>query len=219
MSNNIIGFLYMSITLYQDDLPSNILQSAKSLAIDTEATGLSVQRDRLCLVQISDGNGDVYLVQFFGAGHQYNCPNLKRLLLNDDVLKIFHFARFDIMMLEKALNINLSNIYCTKVASKMVRTFTERHGLRDLARELIGVDINKQQQTSDWGAQHLSEAQQTYAASDVLYLHQLKDALDPLLKRENRTVLAQACFDFLPTRSRLDVLGWDHESKDFSDHA
>ena len=208
----------MSIIVHQNDLPVNILQTATSIAIDTETTGLKPERDRLCLVQLSDGQGDVHLVQFFGSGHHYNCPNLKALLSNDKILKIFHFARFDVMMLEKFLNIHLSNIFCTKIASKMVRTFTDRHGLRDLVRELIGVEISKQQQTSDWGAETLSEAQQIYAAGDVLYLHQLKDVLDTLLKREHRTALAQACFDFLPTRSRLDLLGWNDENKDFFAH-
>jgi ribonuclease D len=158
-------------------------------------------------------------VQFVGRNHAYDCPNLKKILTNDNVLKIFHFARFDIMMLEKYLNIKLSNIFCTKIASKITRTFTDRHGLRDLARDLINVDISKQQQTSDWGSENLSEAQQTYAAGDVLYLHQLKSVLDNLLVRENRTELAQACFDFLPTRSRLDLLGWDQDDKDFFSHS
>jgi ribonuclease D len=209
----------MAIILHQNDLPHNILQTAKSIAIDTETTGLVAHRDRLCLVQISDGLGDVHLVQFVGRNHAYDCPNLKKILTNDNILKIFHFARFDIMMLEKYLNIKLSNIFCTKIASKITRTFTDRHGLRDLARDLINVDISKQQQTSDWGSENLSEAQQTYAAGDVLYLHQLKSVLDNLLVRENRTELAQACFDFLPTRSRLDLLGWDQDDKDFFSHS
>jgi ribonuclease D len=209
----------MVIAVHQNDLPAGILQNADSIAIDTETTGLKAQRDRLCLVQLSDGQGDVHLVQFFGSGHSYQCPNLKRILSNDKILKIFHFARFDVMMLEKFLTIQMSNIYCTKIASKLVRTFTDRHGLRDLVRELIGVEISKQQQTSDWGSKDLSEAQQVYAAGDVLYLHQLKEVLDNLLNRENRTVLAQSCFDFLPTRSRLDLLGWDDENKDFFAHS
>jgi len=210
----------MSIKLYQNDLPAGVLESAKSLAIDTETTGLRPQRDRLCLVQISDGNGDVHLVQFYGAGHHYDCPNLKKILLNPGVLKIFHFARFDVMMLELFLNIKLENIYCTKIASKLTRTFTDRHGLRDLARDLIGVDINKQQQTSDWGQKDLSEAQQNYAAGDVLYLHQLKEALDILIARENRQEIAQSCFNFLPTRARLDLMGWDEEyHKDIFSHS
>lgn len=209
----------MSIIVHQNDLPTGILQTSLSIAIDTETTGLRPQRDRLCLVQLSDGQGDVHLVQFVGNNHAYDCPNLKKILSNNDVTKIFHFARFDVMMLEKFLGIQLSNIFCTKIASKMVRTFTDRHGLRDLARELIGVDISKQQQTSDWGSEVLSEAQQIYAAGDVLYLHQLKTALEILLQRENRVALAQACFDFLPTRSRLDLLGWDDENKDFFAHS
>ncbi len=209
----------MSIIVHQNDLPTGILQTSLSIAIDTETTGLRPQRDRLCLVQLSDGQGDVHLVQFVGSNHAYDCPNLKKILSNNNVTKIFHFARFDVMMLEQFLGIQLSNIFCTKIASKMVRTFTDRHGLRDLARELIGVDISKQQQTSDWGSEVLSEAQQVYAAGDVLYLHQLKTALEILLQRENRVALAQACFDFLPTRSRLDLLGWDDENKDFFAHS
>lgn len=209
----------MVIAVHQNDLPDNILQTAHTIAIDTETTGLKPQRDRLCLIQLSDGQGDVHLVQFYGHGHHYDCPNLKNILSNNNVTKIFHFARFDIMMLEKHLNIQLSNIYCTKVASKLVRTFTDRHGLKDIVRDLLGIEISKQQQTSDWGTQHLSDAQQSYAAGDVLYLHQLKTSLDAMLMREKRSELAKACFDFLPTRARLDLLGWDDENKDFFSHS
>lgn len=212
-------YFFMAIFLHKDDLPEGILGTASSIAIDTETTGLIARRDRLCLVQLSDGLGDVHLVQFLGRNHGYDCPNLKKILTNNAVLKIFHFARFDVMMLGKYLNIELNNIYCTKIASKLTRTFTDRHGLRDLAKDLLSIEISKQQQTSDWGATNLSEAQQNYAAGDVLYLHQLKNVLDTLLTREDRTALAQSCFDFLPTRAKLDLLGWDDEDKDFFSHS
>lgn len=208
----------MSITLYQDDIPETLFKDATSIAIDTETTGLNHLRDRLCVIQLSDGDGTAHLVQFRGAGHDYDCPNLKKILLNDKIEKIFHFARFDVMMLEKFLNIRLKNIFCTKIASKLVRTFTERHGLRDLAKDLAGIEISKQQQTSDWGSEELTEAQQVYAAGDVLYLHQIKDALYKLLERESRLELAQSCFDFLPTRTQLDLMGWD-DGKDFFAHS
>lgn len=208
----------MSITLYHNDLPENVLVNATSLAIDTETTGLNPQRDRLCVIQISSGDGTAHLVQFSGANHNYACPNLHKLLNNSNIQKIFHFARFDVMMLKRYLGISLDNIYCTKIASKLTRTFTDRHGLRDLAKDLVGIEISKQQQTSDWGAEKLSEAQQQYAAGDVLYLHQIKLQLDILLKRENRADIARSCFDFLPTRAQLDLLGWD-DGNDFFAHS
>lgn len=209
----------MSNFLYQDDLPDNLdISNVTSVAVDTETTGLNIGRDRLCVVQLSFGDGDAHLVQFRGRGNKYNCPNLKKLLGDDTIEKLFHFARFDIASLEYFLNIRIDNIFCTKVASKLVRTFTERHGLRDLAKELAGIEISKQQQTSDWGALDLSEAQQNYAAGDVLYLHKIQAVLKEMLIRENRIEIAKACFAFLPTRARLDLLKWDEE-KDFFAHS
>ena len=176
------------------------------MAIDTEAMGLHPHRDRLCLVQLSAGDGTAHLVQI--AKGQTAAPNLARLLADPSTLKLFHYGRFDIAMLYHALGALAKPVYCTKIASKLIRTFTDRHGLKVLCSELLDVDISKQQQTSDWGAETLSEAQQAYAASDVLYLHRLKDELDRRLAREGRTELAQQCFDFLPTRAVLDLGGW-----------
>jgi len=195
----------MSVTLYHGDLPDG-LDFGSSVAIDTETMGLVTQRDRLCVVQLSSGDGNAHLVQF--ARGVYDAPNLRALLTNPDVLKLFHFGRFDIAALEFYLGVVTAPVYCTKIAAKLVRTFTDRHGLKDLCKELLGVELSKQQQSSDWGADHLTEEQQAYAGSDVLYLHQLKAKLDVMLAREGRAEIAQACFDFLPTRSKLDILGW-----------
>jgi ribonuclease D len=195
----------MTIRLHQGDLPSGAALSP-IVAIDTETLGLNPHRDRLCLVQLSFGDGDAELVQI--ARGQTRAPNLERLLADPNVLKLFHFGRFDMAILAKTFGIMPAPVYCTKIASKLVRTYTDRHGLKELVRELAGVEISKQQQSSDWGAGALSDAQQAYAASDVLYLHQLKEKLDAMLLREQRTDLAQACFDFLPARARLDLAGW-----------
>jgi ribonuclease D len=195
----------VALFLHQNDLPDD-LDLGASVAIDCETMGLNPHRDRLCLVQLSAGDGDAHLVQI-GLG-QTEAPNLARMLSDSDVLKLFHFGRFDIAALFHAFGALATPVYCTKIASKLVRTYTDRHGLKYLCQELINVDISKQQQSSDWGAADLSKAQQEYAASDVLYLHRLQAELDRRLAREGRTELAQACFDFLPTRARLDLAGW-----------
>jgi ribonuclease D len=208
----------MTVFLYQNDLPDDVLINCNHIAIDTETMGLNPLRDRLCVVQLSSGDGVAHLVQFDNSGI-YEAPNLKALLLDDAVQKIFHFARFDLLVLYKFLNTEIRNLYCTKIASKLVRTFTDRHGLRDLAKDLIGVEISKQQQTSDWGAETLTEAQQLYAAGDVLYLHQIKNMLDAMLLREGRRELAHNCFEFLTTRMHLDLLGWNDTDKDFFSHS
>ena len=202
----------MANYLYQNDLPDG-LDLGPVVAIDTETMGLDPRRDRLCLVQMSSGDGDAHLVQI--APGQNSAPNLTRMLTDPAVLKLFHFGRFDIAALQNAFGVTTAPVWCTKIASKMIRTYTDRHGLKYLLQALAGVDISKQQQTSDWGAQQLSEAQLEYAASDVLYLHRLKDELEKLLDREGRTALAQACFDFLPTRAQLDLLGWGDENDIF----
>ncbi|MFT4012007.1 MAG: ribonuclease D [Paracoccus sp. (in: a-proteobacteria)] len=202
----------MSIHLYQNDLPEG-LDFGPVVAIDTETMGLDMRRDRLCLVQLSSGDGDAHLVQI--ARGQRGAPNLCRMLADPKVLKLFHYGRFDIAALEAAFGVVAAPVWCTKIASKMIRTFTERHGLKYLLAELVGVDISKQQQTSDWGSADLSDAQLEYAASDVLYLHRLKDALEQRLEREGRLGLAQACFDFLPARAHLDLLGWGDENDIF----
>jgi ribonuclease D len=199
----------MAITLHQGDLPAG-LDLGLSVAVDTETMGLRTARDRLCLVQLSGGDGNAHLVRF-GAGQGYAAPNLKRLLGDPKILKLFHFARFDLAAIQHYLGIACTPVYCTRTASRLVRTFTDRHGLKDLCRDLIGVEISKQEQSSDWGAPSLTEAQQKYAASDVLYLHQLKTVLDGMLAREGRAALAQACFDFLPARAALDLAGWPEE--------
>jgi ribonuclease D len=196
----------MTIHLHRHDLPDG-LDLGTIVAIDTETMGLDPRRDRLCLVQLSTGDGNAHLVQI-GKG-QTSAPNLERLLTDPAVLKLFHFGRFDVAALKNAFGVTTAPVYCTKIASKLIRTFTDRHGLKYLLQELIGVDISKQQQTSDWGAEELSEAQLEYAASDVLYLHRLKTDLDLRLQREGRMELAQACFGFLPVRAELDLLGWD----------
>jgi ribonuclease D len=196
----------MKIHLYKGDLPSG-LDLGSLVAVDTETLGLNPYRDRHCLAQLSAGNDVCHAVQF--APGEYAAPNLKKLLADPGVTKLFHFARFDIAMFKRYLGIRVMPVYCTKIASKLVRTYTDRHGLKDLVRELLGIDLSKEQQSSDWGAPELSERQLAYAANDVAYLHQLKSALDAMLARENRTHLAQACFDFLPTRADLDLQGWE----------
>ena len=195
----------MTIRLHKGDLPADI-SFGSSVAIDTETLGLNPHRDRLCLVQLSAGDGNAELVQI-PAGPA-SAPNLARLLGDTSVTKIFHFARFDLAVLFHALGVMPGPVFCTKIASRLVRTYTDRHGLKDLTRELLGVDLSKQQQSSDWAADTLSEAQQAYAASDVLHLHALKAKLETLLARDGRADVAQACFAFLPTRARLDLMGW-----------
>ena len=195
----------MTNFLHLSDLPDG-LDFGPIVAIDTETMGLNPHRDRLCLVQLSAGNGDTHLVQIVRG--QTSAPNLERLLTNPEVLKLFHFGRFDIAALKAAFGVLTAPVYCTKIASKLIRTFTDRHGLKYLVQDLLGIDISKQQQMSDWGAETLTEAQLSYAASDVLYLHKLKRELDVRLAREGRTQLAQACFDFLPVRATLDLTGW-----------
>ena len=194
-----------SVHLHRGDLPAG-LDFGNSVAVDTETLGLNVNRDRLCLIQLSAGDGSAHLVQFDGG---YDAPRLKALLTDPNVLKIFHFARFDIAVLEKYLGVETAPLYCTKIVSKLVRTYTDRHGLKDLTKELLGRDLSKEQQSSDWGAAELSDAQLAYAASDVLHLHALKEKLDAMLAREGRVEIAQSCFDFLPTRAALDLAGWE----------
>ncbi|MBB6252473.1 ribonuclease D [Nitrospirillum iridis] len=196
----------MPIDLYDGDLPDG-LDLGPVVAIDTETMGLNPHRDRLCLIQLSSGDGRSHLVQLRQG--QYDAPNLKRLLTNPAQLKLFHFARFDIAVLNKYLGVVTAPVYCTKIASKLVRTYTDRHGLKDLCRDLLGVDLSKQQQSSDWGAEELTAEQLKYAASDVLYLHEIKAKFDAVLAREGRTELADACFRFLPHRALLDLAGWD----------
>ena len=196
----------MKIKLYQGDLPDG-LNLGPVVAIDTETLGLNPFRDRLCLAQLSSGDGVCHAVQF--AAGEYAAPNVKKLLTDPGTTKLFHFARFDITMFRRHMGIECKPVYCTKIASKLVRTYTDKHGLKDLVRELLGVDISKEQQSSDWGARELSEKQLSYAAGDVADLHQLKTVLDTMLAREGRTHLAQACFDFLPARAGLDLAGWD----------
>ena len=195
----------MTIHLHRGDLPAD-LTLGTTIAIDTETMGLDPARDRLCLVQLSDGNGQSHLVQF--APGRYDAPRLKALLANPQVLKIFHFARFDLAMIQRYLGVRAAPVYCTKVASRLARTFTDRHGLKDLCREMLGVELSKQQQSSDWGAPELSDEQKRYAAADVEHLHALKARLDAMLAREGRGALAQACFEFLPTRAALDLAGF-----------
>jgi ribonuclease D len=197
----------MAVYLHEEDLPSDVSFGDRPIAVDTEAMGLLPGRDRLCLVQLSGGKGDEHLVRF-AAGSDYAAPHLKQLLGDPNRLKIYHFARFDIGIMHAYLGIMAAPLYCTRTASRLVRTYTDRHGLKELVRELLNIDLSKQQQTSDWGAPELSEAQREYAASDVRYLHQLKEKLDERLEREKRGALAQACFDFLPTRALLDLAGW-----------
>jgi len=195
----------VTVTLYQDDLPPD-LSFGDSVAVDCETMGLNLQRDRLCLIQLSAGDGNAHLVQFRNG---YDAPNLRRLLGNPSITKLYHFARFDVAAIERYLGVTAAPVYCTKIASKLVRTFTDRHGLKDLCNDLLGISISKQQQSSDWGAAELTEEQQNYAASDVLYLHALRERLDMMLEREGRRELAAAMFDFVPTRAKLDLAGWD----------
>lgn len=198
----------MTIRLHRGDLP-NLNGYSGSVAVDTEAMGLDPNRDRLCVVQLSPGDGSADVVQI--AAGQKDAPNLKRLLADPAILKIFHFARFDLGTLFKTFGVMPTPVYCTKIASRLARTYTDKHGLKDLVRELTGTDLSKQQQTSDWGTEQLSDAQIAYAASDVLHLHALKDKLDAMLAREGRMELAAACFRFLPDRVRLDLAGWGAE--------
>ena len=198
----------MAIHFHEEDLPSDdLFAPGAAIAIDTEAMGLLPGRDRLCLVQLSDGKGDEHLVRF-SPGSDYAAPNLKALLADPTRLKLFHFARFDIAIMRAYLGVMATPLYCTRTASRLVRTYTDRHGLKELVKELLGQDISKQQQTSDWGAPEISDAQRDYAASDVRYLHALRAELDRRLAREGRADLAQACFDFLPARAMLDLAGW-----------
>jgi ribonuclease D len=201
----------MSITLHNHDLPASVAtrwQTADSLAVDTETMGLNIARDRLCLVQLCDAAGEAHLVRF---EQNYDAPNLKALLANNNIVKIFHYARFDVATLQHYLGVQATPIFCTKIASRLIRTYTDRHGLKELVRELLGVEISKQQQSSDWGHDQLSPEQLTYAASDVLYLHALQTRLHSMLVRENRLALAQTCFDFLPSRVQLDLQGWEDQ--------
>ena len=193
-----------AVELYRGDLPQGRM-AGRSIAIDTETLGLNLYRDRLCLGQLSEGDGRAALVQLAGS---YDAPELKRLLADESVLKIFHFGRFDMAVLKHYFGVMPRPVYCTKVASKLARTFTDRHGLKDLCKELLGIELSKQQQSSDWGAPELTPEQLNYAASDVLHLHALREKLDAMLKREGRDGLARACFEFLPARVELDLRGW-----------
>jgi ribonuclease D len=196
----------MAVHFHEEDLPENVL-GAGPVAVDTETMGLHPGRDRLCLVQISDGSGDEHLVRF-GPDSNYAAPNLKAVLADPNRLKLYHFARFDLASIHAYLGIMAAPVYCTKIASRLVRTYTDRHGLKELVRDLVGIDISKQQQSSDWGGPVINDAQRDYAASDVRYLHRMKEALDARLIREGRMAMAQACFDFLPHRAMLDLSGW-----------
>jgi len=204
----------MAVHFHEEDLPEGVLAPGP-VAVDTETMGLVTPRDRLCLLQISDGQGDEHLVRF-ANGSAYDAPNLKAVLADPARLKLFHFARFDLAAIEHYLGVTAAPVFCTKIASKLTRTYTDRHGLKYLVLELLGTDISKQQQSSDWGAEALSEAQRDYAASDVRYLHRLRDILAERLDREGRMGIAQACFDFLPARARLDIAGW--ADKDIFSH-
>ncbi len=196
----------MSIIIHKGDIPADI-NFGNAIAVDTETMGLNHQRDRLCVVQLSSGDGTAHLVQI--AKGQKNAPNLEKILTDKNIIKIFHFARFDVAKLKEAFGIDTYPIYCTKIASRLCRTYTDRHGLREVCRELAGIDLNKQQQSSDWGADELTEEQKKYAANDVLYLHQIMEKLNEILIRENRMELAQKCFDFIPARAELDLTGWN----------
>ncbi len=196
----------MTINLHQGDLPDDISFSG-AVAIDTETMGLNPKRDRLCLVQLSSGDGSAHIVQFKQGA--YDAPNLKKLLADKEITKIFHFARFDVAVIKEYLNVECTPVYCTKIASRLSRTYTDKHGLKDVCREILGVNLDKQQQSSNWGAQELSREQLAYAASDVLYLHSLKENLDSLLEQVGRKELAQECFSFLKTRADLDLQGWN----------
>lgn len=198
----------MTVKLYRGDLPADF-NPGQSIAVDTETLGLNPRRDRLCVVQISTGDGNAHVVQIDPAN--FSAPRLKAVLEDPAVLKIFHFARFDVAVLKHYLGANTAPLYCTKIASKIARTYTDRHGLKDILKELLGIEANKQQQSSDWGSHVLSDAQKSYAAQDVLYLHELKSRLDQMLDREGRMGLAQACFGFIPSRAALDLGGWGEE--------
>lgn len=196
----------MAVYFHEEDLPEGVLAEGP-VAVDTETMGLNTPRDRLCLVQISDGNGDEHLVRF-APDSEYDAPNLKAVLDDPARLKLYHFARFDLAAIQFYLDVDASPVYCTKIASRLVRTYTDRHGLKELVRELVGAELSKVQQSSDWGAPDINDAQREYAASDVRYLHRMKEELDKRLIREGRMELAQACFDFLPARAVLDLEGW-----------
>lgn len=198
----------MAIKLYKGDLPAGLTFTG-SVAVDTETLGLNPRRDKLCLVQLSAGDGNAHLVQLDRSS--YDCPNLKALLADPAITKIFHFARFDVAALKHYLGVDVTPLYCTKIASKLTRTYTDKHGLKDLVRELLGIEINKLQQSSDWGAHVLSDAQKQYAAQDVLYLHEVRARLDQMLRREGREDWANACFRFIPTRAALDLAGWGED--------
>ncbi len=195
----------MKVEVHHNDLPDN-LELGTTIAIDTETMGLDPHRDRLCLAQLSSGEGVIHLVRF--SREEFHAPNLATLLADPELLKIFHFGRFDIAVMSQYIGVTAQSVYCTKIASKLARTYTDRHGLKDLCRELLGIDISKEQQSSDWGAAQLTAKQIEYAAADVLHLHALKEKLDEILVREGRNQLAQACFDYLPSRAELDLAGW-----------
>jgi ribonuclease D len=197
----------MTVHFHEEDLPDGVFAPGASIAVDTETMGLITPRDRLCVVQVSDGGPDEHLIRF-NPGSDYAAPELKRVLADPNRLKLYHFGRFDLAAIRHYLGVVAAPVYCTKIASRLVRTYTDRHGLKELVRELLGQDISKQQQSSDWGGPELSEAQRDYAASDVRYLHRMKEELDRRLVREGRMELAQACFDFLPARAELDLAGW-----------
>jgi ribonuclease D len=199
----------MTIYFHEEDLPADAL-GAGAVAVDTETMGLLTPRDRLCLVQISDGGGDEHLVRF-SPGTSYAAPNLKAVLADPARVKLYHFARFDLAAIDHYLGVVAAPVFCTKIASRLVRTYTDRHGLKDLVRDLLGIELSKQQQSSDWGGPNINDAQREYAASDVRYLHRMKDELEKRLAREGRMDMAQACFDFLPHRARLDLAGWDEQ--------
>ncbi len=198
----------MTVHFHEEDLPDGVLEGTSDLAVDTETMGLITHRDRLCVVQISDGSGDEHLVRF-NPGSTYEAPNLTAILADQNRTKLYHFGRFDLAAIQYYLGVTAGPVFCTKIASKLVRTYTDRHGLKNLTEELLGESISKQQQLSDWGGPELSDAQREYAASDVRFLHRLRDELIVRLEREGRMEIAQACFDFLPTRAALDIAGWD----------
>ncbi|RYE01035.1 MAG: ribonuclease D [Sphingomonadales bacterium] len=197
----------MTVYFHEEDLPTGVFAPGASIAVDTETMGLITPRDRLCVVQLSDGSGDEHLVRF-GPESDYAAPNLRAVLADPERLKLYHFARFDLAAIRHYLGVTAAPVYCTKIASRLVRTYTDRHGLKDLVRELCQQEVSKQQQSSDWGGPELSDAQKDYAASDVRFLHQMKVELDRRLEREGRMQLAQSCFDFLPWRAELDLAGW-----------
>jgi len=198
---------FMAVYFHEEDLPAGVLAEGADVAVDTETMGLITHRDRLCLVQISDGLGDEHLVRF-GVNSSFDAPNLKAVLADPARVKLYHFGRFDLAAIEYWLGVTAAPVFCTKIASKLTRTYTDRHGLKMLVNELLGEDISKQQQSSDWGAPEINDAQREYAASDVRFLHRMRDIFEERLLRENRMEIAQACFEFLPTRARLDIAGW-----------